>query len=110
MRKVLIAALAASALVPTMASAQSDREVRQGQQEVQRDRTDAPRGQRYRPIAVGYRFQPAFYSNRYWVNDYGTYRLPAPGYNRRWVRYGNDVVLVDLRSGAVVRVLNNFFW
>jgi len=158
MRKILIAALAASALVPTMASAQSAREVRQGQQEVQRDRADAqraaqqgdwkkaqrarqearedqrevnedwrdyrkahrstyqrgnyqaPRGLQYRPVAVGYRFQPAFYSNRYWVNNYGTYRLPAPGYNRRWVRYGNDVVLVDMRSGAVVRVLRNFFW
>ena len=158
MRKILIAALAASALVPAMASAQSAREVRNGEQEVQRDRADArqaarqgdwkkaerarqearedqrelnsdwrdyrakhrstyqrgtyqaPRGQRYRPVSVGFRFQPAFYSNRYWVNDYGTYRLPAPGYNRRWVRYGNDVVLVDLRSGAVVRVLHNFFW
>lgn len=158
MRKFLIAALAASALVPTMASAQSAREVRQGQQEVQRDRADAqraaqqgdwkkaqrarqearedqrevnedwrdyrkahrstyqrgvyqaPRGLQYRPVAVGYRFQPAFYSNRYWVNNYGTYRLPSPGYNRRWVRYGNDVVLVDMRSGAVVRVVRNFFW
>ena len=64
----------------------------------------------YRPVQTGVRFQPAFYSNRYWVNDYGTYRLPAPGYNRRWVRYGNDVVLVDMRSGAVVRVYRNFFW
>lgn len=158
MRKILLAAMAASILVPSLADAQSRGEVRRGQQEVQRDREDArraaqngdwqkaqrarqearedqrevnedwrdyrnshrntfnrgnyqaPRGQRYRQVSVGVRFQPAFYSNRYWVNDYGTYRLPSPGYNRRWVRYGNDVVLVDLRSGRVLRVLNNFFW
>ena len=158
MRKILIAALAASAMIPTMASAQSAREVRNDRQEVQRDRQDArqaarqgdwkkaqraqqearedqrelnsdwrdyrakhrttfqrgtyyaPRGMQYRPVSVGFRFQPAFYSNRYWVNDYGTYRLPAPGYNRRWVRYGNDVVLVDIRSGAVVRVIRSFYW
>lgn len=158
MRKILIAALAASVMAPAMSSAQSAAEVRRGQAEVQRDREDAqraaqqgdwkkaqrarqearedqrevnedwrdyrkshrntynlgnyqaPRGQRYRPVTVGYRFQPAFYNNRYWVNNYGTYRLPSPGYNRRWVRHGNDVVLVNLRTGAVVRVLRNFFW
>ena len=158
MRKILIAALAASALIPAMASAQSAGEVRRGQEEVRRDQRDvrkaerqgdwqkaqrarqetredrrelkedwrdyrkshrqvfqrgtynAPRGMRYRPVTVGYNFQPAFYSNRYWLNDYGTYRLPNPGYNHRWVRYGNDAVLVDIRTGRALRVINGFFW
>lgn len=69
-----------------------------------------PRGYSYRPVAVGHRFAPAYYSNRYWVSDYGRYRLPAPGYNRRWVRYGNDVLLINVRNGAVIRVYNGFFW
>lgn len=158
MRKILIAALAASALVPSMASAQSMREVRNDQREVRKDRQDArayerqgnykkaaaarqearedqretredwreyrrthsqvfrrgaytaPRGYAYRSVRAGVNLNPAFYGNRYWVNDYGTYRLPAPGYNHRWVRYGNDVALVDIRSGRVLRVYTGFFY
>jgi hypothetical protein len=28
----------------------------------------------------------------------------------RWVRYYDDVLLVDIRSGYVVDMINNFFW
>lgn len=69
-----------------------------------------PRGYTYRPVAVGYRFQPTYYGRNYWVNDWQRYRLSAPGANRRWVRYGNDVVLVDTRSGRVAAVNRDFFW
>jgi len=158
MRKLLLAALAASTLVPVAAQAQSAaevrhdrREVRQGQREVQRDlrrgdyrearedrrelredrrelREDwrdyrrshrneyrrpayrGPRGYQYRPVAVGYRFQPSYYARNYWVSDYGRYRLGAPARGAQWVRYGNDVVLVNLRTGRVLQVYNGFFW
>lgn len=69
-----------------------------------------PRGWRYRPVTVGYRFAPAYYGRRYWVNDWNTYRLPRPGRHQRWVRYGNDVVLVNTRTGRVIAVNNGFFW
>ena len=70
-----------------------------------------PRGYRYRPVTVGYRFAPEYYGRNYWINDYRTYRLPRPGYGyQRWVRYGNDVVLVDTRSGRTVQVYNSFFY
>lgn len=70
-----------------------------------------PRGYRYRPVTVGYRFAPAYYGRNYWVNDYQAYRLPRPGYGyQRWIRYGNDVVLVDTRSGRTVQVYNRFFY
>ena len=70
-----------------------------------------PRGYRYRPVAVGYRFAPAYYGRNYWVNDYARYRLPRPGYGyQRWARYGNDVVLVDVRNGRTVQVYNRFFY
>lgn len=70
-----------------------------------------PRGYRYRPVSVGYRFAPAYYGRNYWVNDYARYRLPRPGYGyQRWVRYGNDVVLVDTRNGRTVQVYNRFFY
>lgn len=68
------------------------------------------RGWQYRPVAVGYRFQPAFYGQRYVIADPYRYRLPrATGVNR-WVRYGNDVVLVNGRNGRVVQVYNRFFY
>jgi Ni/Co efflux regulator RcnB len=69
-----------------------------------------PRGYAYRPVTPGYRFAPAYYSSRYVITDPYRYRLPAAsGYNR-WVRYGNDVALVNIRTGRVVEVHNRFFW
>ena len=68
------------------------------------------RGWRYRPVGVGHRFDPAFYGSRYVIADPYRYRLPpVRGFNR-WVRYGNDVVLVDARSGRVLEVYNSFFY
>ncbi len=158
MKKILLAAVAVAVLTPTMASAQSAREVRQGQNEVRRDRAEVrhdvrqgnhnearegrqelredrqelredwrdyrkshgnqfrrgayqgPRGYSYRPVNVGFRFAPTYYSQRYWINNPGTYRLPRVGVSQRWVRYGNDAVLVNTRSGQVLRVYRSFFW
>lgn len=69
-----------------------------------------PAGYRYRPVNVGYRFAPGYYGRNYWVNDWQNYRLARPLGYQRWVRYGNDVVLVDIRSGVAVSVYNGFFY
>jgi Ni/Co efflux regulator RcnB len=69
-----------------------------------------PRGYRYRPVAVGYRFQPAYYGSRYVIADPHRYRLPRTNGFERWIRYGNDVVLVNTRNGRVVAVNRGFFW
>ncbi|WP_026359800.1 RcnB family protein [Sphingomonas sp. PR090111-T3T-6A] len=66
-------------------------------------------GWRYRPVGVGYRFEPGFYDRRYWI-DPVRYRLPPVVGYQRWVRYGNDVVLVDTRSGRVMNVYGGFFF
>ncbi|MDE2562355.1 MAG: RcnB family protein [Sphingomonadales bacterium] len=158
MRKLLMAAMAASMLVPVAASAQGPGEARHDQRdyrhdrnearrdthdrrvaEARRDRRDArddrrdrredwrdyrdshrdvyrrpdyrgPRGYRYRPVAVGYRFAPPYYAREYWLPDYTRYRLPPPGYGHRWVRYGNDVVLINIRNGTVLQVFASFFF
>lgn len=158
MRKILIAALAASVVLPGVTLAQGMGEVRRGQEEVRRgerevqrdmargdyrearedrqevreDRRElredwrdyrarnrqtfrmgayaAPRGYRYRPVTAGYTFRPAFYSRGYWVSNPGRYRLNAPGRFQRWIRYGNDVVLINTRNGRVLVVHRNFFW
>lgn len=69
-----------------------------------------PRGYAYRPVTVGYRFQPTYYGSRYVVSDWGRYRLPRPMAYHQWVRYGNDVVLVNIRTGRVAQVHRSFFW
>lgn len=151
MRTLILAALAATALSPVAASAQSAREVRHDQREVRHDRQEVrqdmrrgdhqearedrrernedwrdyrehhrdtfragrymgPRGFVYRAPVIGFRFDPVFYSSRYWIANPWTYRLPPAGYGTRWVRYGNDAVLVNMRTGRVVRVYRDFFW
>lgn len=69
-----------------------------------------PRGHAYRAVSVGYRFAPTYYSSRYVISDPWRYRLPAYGHATRWVRYGNDVVLVNLHSGRVLEIHRGFFW
>jgi Ni/Co efflux regulator RcnB len=163
MRRLIIAAMAATVMTPVIAAApataqsraevrRDTREIRQDRRQVQRARYNGnrqhqraargelrrdrqerredwrdyrrthrnvytqrryvgPRGYRHRPVTVGYRFAPSYYGRQYWVNDYARYRLPRPGYGyQRWIRYGNDVVLVDTRSGRVIRVYNSFFY
>ena len=92
-------------------------EYREDWREYRRDHRDAyrmpawsgPRGNAYRPVARGYRFQPEFYDRRYWVDARRYHLRPAIG-PQRWVRYGNDVLLVDTRSGRVLEVNNGFFY
>lgn len=65
---------------------------------------------RYRRVSIGFSLWPLFYSERYWIHDPWTYRLPDVWGPYRWVRYYDDALLVDVRSGEVVDVINNFFW
>ena len=95
-------------------------DIRRGEREVYRDRREvnrnrsayvAPyRGWRYRSLTPGYRLQPGFYGPRYTISNFGRYRLGPPGANRRWIRYGNDLVLVNLRNGRVIQVVRNRYW
>jgi len=158
MRKIIVAALTATMLVPAVASAQSYGEVRDGRREVRESQRDldrayrrgdrgdirearrelredrqelredwrdyrrsnpqafrrggyqGPRGYAYRPVQPGYRFQPGYYGQRYWINDWQRYRLARPYAGQRYIRYGNDAVLIDARSGRVIRSYNRFFF
>lgn len=70
----------------------------------------APRGLTYRPARVGVVINRGFYGNRYLIADPYRYRLPRATGAQRWVRYGNDVLLVNTRNGRVLQVINNFFY
>lgn len=93
-------------------------EYREDWQKYRRDNRNAfrnkayvgPRGYRYRVLTPGYRLAPAYYGSRYVIADPYRYRLPRVTGHQRWVRYGNDVALVDIRTGRVVQVHQRFFW
>ena len=44
------------------------------------------------------------------MNDYSAFQLRAPGHYQRWVRYGDDLLLVNLRTGRVLQVVHNRYW
>lgn len=68
------------------------------------DRYPAPHtGWTYKPMRVGQRLQPAFYGPRYVVAAPRGLQ-PARG-TRRWIRYGDDLLLVNVRGGRIDRVL-----
>jgi hypothetical protein len=68
------------------------------------------RGYSYRRLGAGFFLDSLFFSNRYWINDPWSYRLPSADGSYRWVRYYDDVLLVDIYSGEVVDVIHDFFW
>lgn len=67
-------------------------------------------GYAYRPINIGFSLGSLFYSNNYWIEDPWMYRLPPVYGPYRWVRYYDDVMLVDIYTGEVVDVIYGFFW
>jgi Nickel/cobalt transporter regulator len=64
----------------------------------------------YQRFSIGIRLGSSYYNDRYWISDPFAYRLPYADGPYRWVRYYDDVLLVDLRNGAVVDVIYDFFW
>ena len=68
------------------------------------------RGHSYSRFSIGFGLQPLFYSSRYWISDPWQYRLPPAYAGTRWVRYYDDVLLVDLYTGEVIDVIYDFFW
>jgi Ni/Co efflux regulator RcnB len=70
----------------------------------------APRGYTYRPVRSGVTLRPVWYGQRYVIANPYRYRLPAAVGPQRWVRYGNDVLLVNTRNGRVLDVIPAFFY
>ena len=120
MRKLLTGLLAASMLIPTIASADPDRH--NGDRGDQRDRGGDHRGgdrgwhdrdrrgyggrpDGWRQFHRGERFDQRRAWN-YGEVDYRVYRgLRPPPRGYHWVRNGNDAVLVGIASGIVAGVV-----
>lgn len=67
-------------------------------------------GYSYSRIGIGFSLGSLFYSDRYWIDDPWQYRLPEVYGPYRWVRYYDDVLLVNIYTGEVVDVIYDFFW
>ena len=68
------------------------------------------RGYGYNRFSIGIFLDSLFYDQRYWIGDPWQYRLPPAYPGTQWVRYYNDVLLVDVYTGEVVDVIYDFFW
>ncbi len=64
----------------------------------------------YRRFDAGHRMDRGYYGSRYVISDPWRYRLPQAYGPTRWVRHHDDVMLVNMRTGNVQRVIRNFFW
>ncbi len=64
----------------------------------------------YSRLSIGIYLGSGFYARNYWIDDPWSYRLPDAYGPYRWVRYYDDVLLVDIYDGRVVDVIYDFFW
>jgi Ni/Co efflux regulator RcnB len=68
-----------------------------------------PHGYRYHRYAVGYRLPHAYWIHDYYLDDYADYDLDAPPPDYEWIRYGPDILLVDLDTGEIAQVVYGAF-
>ncbi len=67
-------------------------------------------GYGYRRFGIGVELSRSLFAQDYWLNDPYAFRLPPAYGPYRWVRYYGDALLVDLRTGRVIDVVNDIFY
>ncbi len=68
-----------------------------------------PSGWYYQRWVFGQIFPSMFWARDYWITDYWMFDLPIPPYGYVWVRYGDDALLVNRRTGRVLQVIYGIF-
>lgn len=69
-----------------------------------------PRGYAYRRWTVGLLLPSLFLGSAYRYNDYGALGVGPPPYGYRWVRYGPDLLLINVRTRRVRDVIYGAFY
>jgi Ni/Co efflux regulator RcnB len=69
-----------------------------------------PRGYSYRRWAIGAALPALFLSSLYYFDDWNMLGITPPPPGRRWVRYGPDLLLVNIRNGRVEDVIYGAFY
>lgn len=70
---------------------------------------DYPRGWGYRQWLIGQRLPPLFFAPGYFYPAWAQLGLQAPPPDYSWVRYGPDLLLVNLNTGEVEDVAYGVF-
>ena len=68
-----------------------------------------PPGWGYRRWGIGMVLPPLFLAPAYFYADWATLGLPPPQPGFQWVRYGPDLVLVNVATGQIVDVVYGAF-
>lgn len=68
-----------------------------------------PGGFGYRRWGIGAFLPAPLFAPGYYFNDFYRFGLAPPPYGLRWVRYGPDLLLVNVRNGHVVDVRYGLF-
>ncbi len=63
-----------------------------------------PRGYGYQRWWIGGILPALFLSQAYWFDDYASLGFGPPPYGCEWVRYGPDLLLVNIDSGQIIDV------
>lgn len=83
-------------------------ELREDRQDRHRSRYVAPYRQwQYATVRPGSQLRAGFYGPRYHIANVSQYRLRPAARNQRWIRYGDDLLLVNTRNGRVLQVVRN---
>jgi Ni/Co efflux regulator RcnB len=69
-----------------------------------------PRGWAYRRWVIGAVLPPVFLASAYYYYDWADLGLPPPQPGFQWVRYGPDLLLVDITTGQVVDAVYGAFY
>jgi Ni/Co efflux regulator RcnB len=69
-----------------------------------------PTGYAYRRWGVGQVLPLLFLSSTYYFTNYAVLGLDPPPYGYQWVRYGPDVLLVNIRTGQIMDVEYGVFY
>jgi len=69
-----------------------------------------PRGWAYRRWVIGATLPPLFLAPPYYYPGWATLGLPPPRPGFQWVRYGPDLLLVNIGTGQVVDVVYGAFY
>jgi Ni/Co efflux regulator RcnB len=69
-----------------------------------------PPGYGYRSWGVGAVLPPIFLAPQYYYSDWATLGLDPPPPGAQWVRYGPDLLLVDVATGNVIETVPGAFY
>jgi Ni/Co efflux regulator RcnB len=69
-----------------------------------------PHGYAYRRWNIGVFLPSLFLSSNYYYDDWAPLGVGAPPYGYRWVRYGPDLLLVNIRTRRIADVIYGAFY